>query len=171
MKISISKTKLIDLNNILQELQKITYNKSFSYLINRNINKIKPEVDVIYSITKPSEKLLDYEKKRLKICESYCERNEDGSPKMENNVFVFSKENKEKVLELLSLLFKDNEKIIEEHNKQQNEIDEILKEEIEIEIYPISFNLFPNTISSKQIDILLPIIKEKEEELVELINK
>lgn len=169
MKKSLTKTQVINLNNTLFGLQKETTTKSFSYLVSRNISKLKPEIEAIQEASKPSEAFIAYERARLEICTVNAEKNEDGSPKSEGNMFLFSDENKVKVAEELAKLFQEHQVAVEEHNKQQMEINNMLADEIEIEVHPISFKLFPQSVSAEQIDYLLPLIKETEDEITEII--
>lgn len=169
MKKSLKKTQIVELHNVMFELQKAEdTTKAFGYVLSRNINKIQPEIESIKQLQQPPARLVEYEQKRISKCKEYAKKDDKNQPLVDGNKFVF--EDDVKVADELSKLFKEYSDDIEQFNKLQTEINDIMNEEIEVELIPVSFKLFPDKLSGEKIDKLSPIIKESEDEILKIIE-
>jgi len=74
------------INNNINKLS-ILKGKKISIVILNNLKLIKSEVEKINSYTQPSEDFLEYENKRIDLCNNFTKKNEDGTivEKLNNN--------------------------------------------------------------------------------------
>lgn len=73
MKMKLS--KVIENYKSLSSLEKKKLPIKLSYVISKNLDKLKTETDII-------------EQNRIKLAESFAKRNEDGSPIIEDNKYI-----------------------------------------------------------------------------------
>lgn len=150
----VTKRELIKIWNVLESIHFSDLNKKFSYCIIRNKKKFKDEIDALKEVQAPNEKFLEYERKRLILCENLCERDESGKPILEKNNYVFTPENRIKVDEAIKDLAEENKDIIQEQNKRDKEFESILDEYFEVDVHKISFDDFPERISPSNLEAL-----------------
>ena len=153
-------------------------NKYFSYFIIRNIHYLTPEIQSINSIRQsmiPSDNVLEYERKRIELAESFCERTENDEPKMKdiydgfNNkqtVYVFSEKNEALFSEKLKELSKEYSDHLAEFEASVNEFSFLMNEEIEIDVAKISFERIPDDVN---ITNIIDFIEESKEDIESLI--
>lgn len=163
----------------IDELSKRTNNnKFFSFFIIRNIHHLTPEIQSINSIRQSmmaSDRMQEYDEKRLALAESLCVKNADGSPLLVvktdafnnlQNVYNFTPENKQKFTEDFKKLSIEYGDEIAEFEASLNEFSFLMNEEIEIDVTKISFKNIP-----EDIDVLniLDFIEEPKEEIEKLL--
>lgn len=156
----VTKLQLIKINNTLFEVSDLKGVK-FAYSISKNKKKLEEEMKALSDMQKPSEGFVEYEKQLRKLVEKCGKRDENNNLIKQVNErgevgfaiheddLIFQKEK-----EILDNKFKN---AIEERNKTQEKIQEILEEEIEIEefeFHKITFNDLPTDLTANQIDLL-----------------
>ena len=148
-----NKKDIVDLYNILMSFNG-SYTAKFSYFISKNKSLINPEINVLKEIEKPSKEFLKYEKEKLNTIIKYAVKKEDGNPLIINNQY---KIDNVKGFELEHDKLKEKYKdCIKEKETKDKEIEEILNEEIEIELYKIKIDLIPD-IEVDKMDVLIKL--------------
>lgn len=137
----------------------------FAYAIAKNQSKVD-------AIIKAAEKKYraqhedepKFQEARVKICEDYCTKDENGQPVLKNGMFEGLRGNKEfeAAIEDLKKEYKHLEEFKE---KQQEKFEEVLDEELEDqpEFFKIRFHTIPENINADQLGGLLPLILDPPE--------
>lgn len=152
----ITKKGLGDLYQGLLSVSNLTGVK-FSYAVARNLSMLKDEMESLKKAISMSKEFAEYEFKRVELAES-CAVIEDGKPKVVNGEYEIKDEDFFKTE--LSKLQEAYKEAIDGRNKQLSELRELLKEEIEVDLYMIPQDIVPEAINTKQMADILPVIKE-----------
>jgi len=142
----------------------------FKYACGKNAEKvmsfIKKITPDLAKIAVPIDGLSDYDAARIAICEKYCQRDETGSPKLQENEkektkeYVFSFEDQKTVQKELSALGKIYKSILSKVEKQQTDIEAYLDTSVEIqELHCVEWKDLPERISGTYLVVLSPMIK------------
>lgn len=134
----------------------------FHYLILKNKQIIQPEVDNIREIGKTSERYQLFDNKRIKLCNDFAEKDENGQPVIRDNSFVIIPDKKQEFdssLDALKLEFKD---AIDELENKKKEIDELMEEDIEIPFVKIPLSVIPEDLLGKEVEVLFDIISDED---------
>lgn len=158
MKIKIKNIDLIKMNNTLMEYNSKVISKYFSYVINKNLNIIKDDIQVLKKLSIPPKEYVDFEKIRRSICEKYSEKDDNGSSIFENNsyaikdecIYVFQQEIKE--------LIDKNKQVVEDYKNSQNEFNNILEKEVEYDLEEVGFDHLPDEISPESLNAIMYIV-------------
>lgn len=125
MKMKLSEAQM-RVQNLLK-MGKKTFPAKLSYSMSRNIEKLQKEVEIL-------------EKERKKICEQYCEKDEEGKPVMTKSI-VNGRELKEYKFDEVSL------KIVNE------EYEAMLETEVDIEIKTVKTDVIEQCESAERYTI------------------
>jgi len=142
-KIKISRNDLIEFDKGLKEVKGWKGTK-FSYAIIKNIKLISSEIDSIESTRQLmiTNKFKEYDKKRSDLIIKYANKDDNGNPILtENNMIII--QNTKEFNSKLEKLTKEYEVVLNEQNKKDLEFNTFLKEKIEIEIYKIGLEFYP----------------------------
>jgi len=116
----------------------------FAYVIAKNIQNISAEIKKIQEACNKSEKIKEYEIKRIELCKKYSVKDEAGEYKKENGNFVIDNRlefNKE--LSKLQGLLSENDKFLNEdikidlHKIKREDLPEKLNADIFLKIMPL----------------------------------
>jgi hypothetical protein len=124
----------------------------FSYSVIKNKKKIEEEIKVLEEIIKPTNRYSAYESQRIQICEKHAEKDINNKAIIEDNKF--------KILDMttfdieLNALKNDYLDDISEREKQIDEYNRMLDDDIELDYTKIGFNDFPNDITPKQLETI-----------------
>lgn len=152
----ITKKDLGDLYQGLLSVDNLTGVK-FSYAVARNLSMLKDEMESLKKAISMSKEFAEYEFKRVELAED-CAVLENGKPKVVNGEYEIRDEEFFKTS--LSKLQETYKEAIDGRKKQLSELRELLKEEIEVDLYMIPQDIVPEAINTKQMADILPIIKE-----------
>lgn len=140
MKIKLSREKVLNTFQNLQTLLQKEWEYKFNYAVIKNKEKLEP-------ITKQIKKLIQiFENQRIKICEQFCQKNEEGNPILVNNNYA-------------GLI--NNEEFNKEIEKLTNKKIDYFEEEIEFEGYEIQKECVPTKLIGCQQEALMPFIIEE----------
>jgi seryl-tRNA synthetase len=152
------KKEVVALNRNLSEVKHLRGNIKFSYALNRNIGKLKPEIDALEETSK------EYKEKRDELIKSFYKKDKKGEPVVEDNHYVFTDQKK---------LEKALEKFEEEQKPFLDKYNEILEEEVKVDLYTVGLDCFeglyviskdnkhvPISFSAVELDMFDAIIKE-----------
>lgn len=151
-----------DLYGILNGLKALTKESgaSFSYKVSKNIKIITDELTSLEETLKPSEGYIEYEKKRVELCKKFCRKDADGNDVIEGNNFVI--DNQKAFDKALEKLQKDDEVVIAEFNKQKEDYNVLMLEEVseDVSLRKIRTEELPETMTSEKLSPVIELISE-----------
>jgi hypothetical protein len=133
-------------------------NVKFAYAAAKNKAKLQGEQKAVQEGAQPSEKFLEFESKRIALCQEMVDKKEDGSPVMNHQGFVILKRKAEfdTAMESLSAEYQE---AIDLRKEQIKAATELMEEPCKVELHKIDIELFP-ALSINQMEALLPMISE-----------
>tara|TARA_R110000744_G_scaffold179970_1_gene298958 strand:+ start:45 stop:458 length:414 start_codon:yes stop_codon:yes gene_type:complete len=134
--INATKAEFVNLINGLFQVQELQ-GKKFGLAVSRNITTLKKELQHLEDLGKPSEEF-------MKLAQKV---NEISAIDPENSKIEIDK------------LEKENEELVKLRRDQMDNLTELMKAEISIELTTVSEKLLPNDITAKQINNIEKIIK------------
>ena len=150
------KKDLFRLQQVLNHLKDVP-NTKFAYALIKNLKKIDAEIGILNELKQANKTAtLEYEKKRIDLCTKHAEKDEMGTPIIENNnykildVGTFTKE-----LEDLRNVHSDD---FDKQLKGEAEYINLLKEECDIDFYKMKPEDLPDNLTALQLEILEPLI-------------
>jgi len=155
------KQKVLNLWNGLQAVSNLPGAK-WSYAVARNITKLRPEVEALQKAFTADKEFIEYDKKRQELAQKHAVK-EKGSPKKIKigNSEEYLIADKDKFNKELAPIQEKYKKAIDERKKQIDDFNDILKEEVEINLYMVSSEYIPEGITPAQLSNIMPIIEEK----------
>lgn len=164
------KSQVIPLHNFFYEAQTLKGKSDdrvkFFYNVKRNIQKLQPEALSIQDAIKPSDKIGEYNKKRVEICENLSKKDENGKAIIENEIYItlFTdntfKTKIPKFEEALNKLDEEYKEALSEHEEHKKKVMELLNEDIEFDLYKFKLDIIPKDASSEFIDAIFELIIE-----------
>lgn len=121
-----------------------------AYCISRSESRMKEELTAIDAVMKPYH---EYEEKRLKLCKELCEKGPDGAP-------VMLPDGKFKGVDEHPDWHPRIDALKAEYEKQVEEVNKMLDEEVEIDFFQADVKDLPAEMSKQDMDILLPFLRE-----------
>ena len=154
-----------DVLNLYSGLQAVSGlpGAKWAYGVARNMAKLRPEIEALQKAYVPSEEFIEYEKERVKLAQKHSVKEKGESKKIKvgaNEEYLIG--DKDKFKQELVKLRKKYKKIIDKEQKQLDDFNEILKEEVEIDFYLIFSDYIPEEITPAQVSAIMPVISEKE---------
>lgn len=150
------RSELFDLYNKLQGLRYHSDNKKFSYALIKNIKSIESDINELNQIIKPNEDFLQFEKERISVCRSHAIKDENGEPILNGDEFQI--ENMEQFnadLEPMKVKYQD---VLSERQKQIEEYNSLLDEEIQEDLIKVGPDDLPDGITPNEIEDIYPIL-------------
>lgn len=150
----LKRNDLFKLFNALSSL-KGKFNKHFQLYVFDNINILEPMVKSMSEVFKPSEKFMEFEKKRNDILKRLAEKDDKGSPKTyidpytKADSYYILPDNIKIAQEEIRVLQEPYRDAIDENINQQKEADKILQEDVDVNIRLIPFEYFPDELDEK----------------------
>ena len=153
------------------------YNKFFDFFVIRNVSHLLTEVQVMDELKKksiPPERVTEFEKKRTEIVEKYCDKDADGKSIQiiqdlgngrTQSVFNFTK-TMQVFTEDFEALKAEYKADVDAYDASLKELDDLMKEEIEIDITKISFKHVPDNIVIKNIMLFFNETTEEIEKIL-----
>lgn len=140
--------KALTLNNKID-------NVKFNYWVNKNIKSIENEIEILRKLEEDNDNILsNYNKERYSLFEKYGEKVDEKIVISNDNIVNFQNE-----IILLEDKYKDDIDLFNESEKQRFEI---LKENVDIDLFKIKYDLLPSNLNNTdEIDslyILMDII-------------
>jgi hypothetical protein len=150
------KKDLFLLHETLTNLSKIKSTK-FGYFILKNLKAIEPEINILRKMGETSDGLKEYERKRVAICCELAEKNEDGTPKTENNQYVIA--DMKALNEQLTELRNEHKEDFDAEEVKLKELNTILQEKITLDLYKIQLDNIPDGLSAEDLLVLDDLIE------------
>lgn len=155
---------LLNLWHALNKLEGQKHDVRFSYFLAKNKVALKTEIETLDEVQKPNAAFIEFENQRIDLAKKYADRDAAGNPKVHNGQYVIfdKKDEFDADIKKLRTKFKDaisnREKQIEEYNK-------MLNDEVEFTPSRIKFNQLPKQIESVFLEIFIEadIIEDDQE--------
>jgi hypothetical protein len=156
----ITKQKLLELEGIISMLARQKAPVKFSYALLRNRDIVEREAKPIRELQKPSDEIMEYEKKRKGLCEDYADKDKNDEPIVENNNYKIPDDKFEEFEEKVEELKEEYKEAIEEHEGKNEEIMKILEDKVELDFHQVSMKHLPDVISPYELDVLRVMISD-----------
>tara|TARA_R100000742_G_C4261284_1_gene79057 strand:- start:430 stop:870 length:441 start_codon:yes stop_codon:yes gene_type:complete len=134
-KINATKGEFVNLVNGLFAVQDLK-GKKFGLVVSKNIATIQEALQDLADAGKPSPEFL----------------------KLAEEVNAIAEKNEEDAKDQIKKLEEDNQELVDARRKQMKDLEETMKETIDIELNVISESLLPESVTAKQITALIKII-------------
>ena len=128
----------------------------FAFTVLKNRKKLEGQVEedkpIFEEILKPSEGFKEYEEKRIGLCESHSEQDEEGKAITEGDKY--------KILDLklfneeLTSLTEEYNASVEDRKNQIEEYNNLMEEDISIEFQKLGFNDLPEELTEAQLQTI-----------------
>lgn len=160
MKIKVKRSDLFLMQNAVNALAHVKGSCKFAYALAKNKKFLDDEVNLMREGVNPKQDFIAYEKARIALCEKFAEKDENDKPKIAGGQYQGLENNKKFQAEMGKLVEEYKEKI-EERKAQLESFNEMIKEEVELEMWAIKLGEIPNEISADQIGVLTSLIVEE----------
>lgn len=130
----------------------------FAYAINRNKTILDAEVKAINEAKVEKEDFQAYEKARIELVEAHAKKDKEGKPVILGNQYQIA--DQKKFDKEIAKLQKEHKKSLDNRQKQIDELNNFIKEEVELELYGIKLENVPENISVEKMGIITPLIEE-----------
>lgn len=156
-----TKGELIDLYfglNTLGELQ----GAKFAYAVMKNVNILRNEAEAIESAKNPKQDYIQFTREQVALAKKHAVV-KDGVPQtyMEDGKSFYAIQDNDKFDKEFEELKKKHQPAIDAYKKQLMELEDLLKEKVEVELYKVSKDLVPETITVKQYASIEAIISDE----------
>lgn len=120
----------------------------FAYAVFKNKQLIDNKLMEVDFIKNVSSEVKEYEEKRIKICEDFCEKNEMGIPIIENDLYQILDKDTFKIK--MDELLEEYKPYVEERQKQIEIFNQKMNTEVDIPFVKIKKNQIPPQINTAQ---------------------
>ena len=123
----------------------------FSYAVAKNIGRIESHLKELELAIKPDQEYEQYDKLRVQIVEKHADKDENGVPIIEGNQYKVDEEKIKQEIDDLNDKYAD---AIKYRERQMDEFQKMLNEDVGIEIHMIDKESLPDDISVEQMRIV-----------------
>jgi pyruvate/2-oxoacid:ferredoxin oxidoreductase beta subunit len=128
----------------------------FAYVVSKNINKVKSEMETFREMTEQSKSFQEYEKERIELVELHAKKDDKGKPVIIGNEYDI--DNKQAFDAQFEVLKEKHKEAIDARQKQIDDFNAFLKEESKLELHNMDVNNCPKDITAGQLSGIYPII-------------
>jgi len=152
----VKRKELVELWGLIEQHRKIKNSVKFSYWLAKNRKRIQPEIESLEEAIESSRRYKEYDTERARIAKFYADKDENGKPIIQNSSYVVIEKLNEfnSELNILKEKYKDE---VEKRDKQIEEYNNLLEEEIEFEGFKIKLEDLPDGIEPVFIEVLMDI--------------
>ena len=145
---------ILKLWQVLGKLEGLKHDVRFSYFLAKNKVALKSELDLMEEAQKPQEAFLAYEQKRVDTAQQFSDKDANGNPKVHNGQYVIydKRDEFEKEIKKLKTKFKT---AIAAREKQVEEYEKLLDENVELNLAKIRFSQLPAQIESAFLEVFI----------------
>lgn len=149
-----------DLYTLLDGIKEVSYFKGvkFAYVIAKNKKMVEDELKMIEDSNKPNEKFIEFDQRRVSLCEQHSNKYDDGRPKILGDKYdikdmdAFNKD--------LESLKNEYALFIVEREQQVKEYAKLLDDECKLTLAKLNSIYLPNDINANQIDKIIFMIED-----------
>lgn len=158
--IKLTKNEMISLYRGLHAVGNLS-GPRFVYVVARNRDYLQKEVDAIQKSLEPYENFQEFEEKRVELAKKHAKEDEEGNPVVigKGNQSKFDIEDQEAFDKELEKLKEEYQEAIDEREKQQEEFNDSMEDEIELLLLELKQEDLPEEITANQLSALIPILK------------
>jgi len=136
-----------------------SHTKNIKYCVTFAKKKLEPDATSLIETYKATEEYNNYENERTEIVIKYAEKDENGNPiEIQSGVYKINKEVIDDAKAEIAALEVTNKALIDERQKDLAELDEKLKEKMEIELEVLDYNTIPEDVDEEFLRVMFPII-------------
>lgn len=161
---NITRQEVLDLYKAFQAVSHLKGVK-FAYAVAQNLNILKREVEAISLASHPSNEFLEFDKKRAELAKSHAKKDEKGEPItiMVNGANEYDIVDAKVFEEQYEALKEENKAILDERTKQIEDLDNLLQEKVDVELYELKMSTVPEDVTGEMLaGILLAIVEDLE---------
>jgi hypothetical protein len=152
----ITNQDIINLSSGLESVRNLSGIK-FAYVVSKNVNKVRSEMEAFKDMTTPSKEFGEYEKERVALCELHANKDEKGKAVIIGNEYDGLTGNKAFDAQM-EVLKEKHKETIDVRQKQIDDFNSFLKEESKLELHKIDVNDVPKDITAGQMSGIQAII-------------
>jgi vacuolar-type H+-ATPase subunit I/STV1 len=146
---------IINLSSGLESVRNLSGIK-FAYVVSKNANKVKSEMEAFKDMTSQSKDFQEYEKERIELVELHAKKDEKGKSIIVGNEYEI--DNQQAFDAQIKVLQEKHKEAIDARKKQVDDFNSFLKEESKLELHKIDINDCPKEITTGQMSGIFPII-------------
>lgn len=166
--IRITLEKLVETYEVLKQFETQQLKAKLSYVIGRNMQFLEPEYKSFKKSLTPPPGYEDYEKERLKLIQKYGQKTPAGhlaiDPRNPNNIPLSDPTSFNTELAKVASNYKD---VLEKQKMKEKEIQELLEQEVEVQIFQFSYKLLPTHLTPQQMRAFMPMILDVDDMFME----
>ena len=148
---------MFELNQALELVSDMQGSK-FASAVAKNKAKVRSIINSLRKVKRhPKEE--EFERRRVEICEKHCERDGDGNPVLEHNAFQGLQGNADFDAEIDDLR-EEFKALMDHRQKEKDDFNVSLDEEVEVEIHKVAFKDVPESITADQLGRIMPMVIE-----------
>jgi len=158
MKATMKRADVLELNRALDSLRRVRETR-FAYAVAKNKQAIKSEVESIQAANEPSERMKEFEQRRMQLVMTYAVRDTDGN--IVDAAPGRAKIQSDKESEFMSkigALTKEFSDIQDSMKTKLDEINNLLEGEVELDLYAVKADVLPDDIASDEMLAIMPLI-------------
>jgi len=157
-----TKGDIIELWKVIESLVDKPAHIKFNYAVLKNRKLLENEIKTLEELSKPSEEFIEFESERYRICSDYSEKDQNGSPILENGVFKIKEDLRDECnSKLLELRDKYINTILEREDQSRTFEINILNEPSDIQLYKVESQFVPNNLNVSDLASLYFMIDEE----------
>jgi len=156
----ITREKLIAMWGLIGRLAQEKTSVRFHYLLVKNKRLIEPEVKSLQEAQQPPKGYEIFEEARKTTCEEFCEKLENGKPKIIGGNYSIPEDRQKDFDAELEKLREEHKEVVEAMDENQKQFLELVKENVELEFIPIPLSTMPEQILGGDVDLLFDLIDE-----------
>lgn len=149
--------ELFTLHTLCLELRERASTK-LVYAILKNLPKIDAEIEVIKTADQPTETFMAFDEARVQLCVKFAKKTDDGQPVIVDNTFDI--EDMPAFEVAIQELQAVHAEAVKERDAQITEVQRLLSEEVNLDLYQISVDDLPGDLVATQLEVLMPMIKQ-----------
>lgn len=143
--------KLLDIKEILNSCENYD-GLDFAYAVVKNKQLVEDKLKEVDFIKNVSPQIIEYENKRIELCETFAKKDSDGNPIIDDGLYILN-ENKDEFDNLMTDLINNYKYYIDERQKQIDLFNQKMNEDIELSFFKIKKEQIPSEITtSKELD-------------------
>ena len=125
----------------------------FAFAVLKNRKKLEAQIEedksIFEQILTPSEGFKEYEEKRIALCESSSEQDEEGKAKTEGDKYVIVDMDKFNID--LTQLTKEYQAAVEDRKNQIEEYNSLMEEDMPLEFITLGIDTLPEELTESQL--------------------
>lgn len=131
----------------------------FTYAITKTKQQLRPIVYELHKMQAPSRELVEYDQKRVELCNKHAEKDKEGNPLTTGNNYVLA--NNEEFTKEFAVLQEEYKDHLLNHEKKLVEFRKILDIEVDVDIHRVFVNDCPADITTEEMESIFLMVSEK----------